>query len=89
MVLADEGWTLLENDHNVSSYFSKGNHGYDNKLKSMNAIFFAKGPYFKKNYNAPIINNIDIYPLIAHILNIIPNDKIDGKLENVINILEK
>ena len=89
LVLADEGWTLLENDHNVSAYFSKGNHGYDNKLKSMNAIFFAKGPYFKKNYNAPIINNIDIYPLIAHILNIIPNNKIDGKLENVQHILVK
>jgi hypothetical protein len=55
----------------------------------MNAIFFAKGPYFKKNYNAPIINNIDIYPLIAHILNIIPNNKIDGKLENVQHILVK
>ena len=53
----------------------------------MAAIFFAHGPSFKKNYDAPIINSIDIYPLIAHILNIKSYHKIDGKLENVINIL--
>ena len=89
LIVAKEGWTIVESDYDISTYFSKGNHGYDNSLKSMKAIFFAKGPYFKNNYNAPIINNIDIYPLIAHILNIIPNKDIDGKLENVINILKK
>ena len=87
LIVAKEGWTILESDHGLSSYFSKGNHGYDNNLESMAAIFFAHGPSFKKNYDAPIINSIDIYPLIAHILNIKSYHEIDGKLENVINIL--
>jgi len=56
-------------------------------LQSMQAIFFAQGPAFKKNYTITSINNIDIYPLIAKILNIKPYHKIDGKLENVISLL--
>ena len=88
LIVAKEGWTILEKEQNITTYFSKGNHGYDNKLKSMNAIFFATGPYFKKNYIAPIINNIDIYPLIAYILNIKPYDKIDGDIKNIKNILK-
>lgn len=88
LVVAKEGWTILKDEFEGSYYFySKAAHGYDNDLKSMQAIFFAEGPSFKKNYIIPKINNIDIYPLIAHILNIKPYHGIDGKLENIINIL--
>ena len=87
LVIAKEGWTILEPDHGISNSFSKGNHGYDNRLKSMEAIFFAQGPSFKKNYTTEVIDNIDIYPLIAHILKIKPYTGIDGKLENVLNLL--
>ncbi len=88
LVVAKEGWTLLKDNLEGSYYFySKAAHGYDNDLQSMQAIFFAQGPAFKKNYTITSINNIDIYPLIAKILNIKPHPGIDGKLENVISLL--
>jgi alkaline phosphatase D len=88
LVVAKEGWTILKDNLEGSYYFySKAAHGYDNDLQSMQAIFFAQGPAFKKNYTITSINNIDIYPLIAKILNIKPYHKIDGKLENVISLL--
>jgi predicted AlkP superfamily pyrophosphatase or phosphodiesterase len=88
LIVAKEGWTILKDNLEGSYYFySKAAHGYDNDLQSMQAIFFAQGPAFKKDYTISSINNIDIYPLIAHILNIKSYHEIDGKLENVINIL--
>lgn len=54
----------------------------------MHAIFYAYGPAFKNNYKHHSINNIDLYPLICEILNITPQ-KVDGSLENTIEMLEK
>jgi alkaline phosphatase D len=53
----------------------------------MHAIFYAIGPAFKENYKHRTFNNIDIYPLIAHILGLEPA-KVDGSLENVIEMLK-
>lgn len=90
LIVAKEGWTILKDNLEGSYYFySKAAHGYDNDLQSMQAIFFAQGPAFKKDYTISSINNIDIYPLIAHILNIKSFHEIDGKLENVINLLDE
>lgn len=90
LIVAKEGWTILKDNLEGSYYFySKAAHGYDNDLQSMQAIFFAQGPAFKKDYTISSINNIDIYPLIAHILNIKSYHEIDGKLENVINLLDE
>ena len=90
LIVAKEGWTILRDNLEGSYYFySKAAHGYDNDLQSMQAIFFAQGPAFKKDYTISSINNIDIYPLIAHILNIKSYHEIDGKLENVINLLDE
>ena len=62
LVVAKEGWTLLKDNLEGSYYFyAKAAHGYDNDLQSMQAIFFAQGPAFKKNYTITSINNIDIY----------------------------
>ena len=90
LIVAKEGWTILKDNLEGSYYFySKAAHGYDNDLQSMQAIFFAQGPAFKKDYTISSINNIDIYTLIAHILNIKSYHEIDGKLENVINLLDE
>jgi predicted AlkP superfamily pyrophosphatase or phosphodiesterase len=60
-----------------------GNHGYDDHALDMQGIFFAIGPDFKNGYVTGTIDNIDIYPLLAKILHIKPNNKIDGKLERI------
>ncbi|KAB2845720.1 MAG: hypothetical protein F9K42_12340 [Ignavibacterium sp.] len=60
-----------------------GNHGYDNNYIDMHGIFFAIGPDFKTGYTCGTIQNIDINPLLAELLHIIPNQNIDGKFERI------
>jgi len=52
----------------------------------MHAIFYATGPAFKNGYLHPGFDNIDIYPLIARILDLEPA-KVDGDIENVKGLL--
>lgn len=67
---------------------SLGAHGYDNTFKDMDAIFYAAGPAFKKDYVAPTFENVDIYSIIADVMKLVPA-KTDGKLANVDNMLKK
>jgi alkaline phosphatase D len=53
----------------------------------MHAIFYAKGPAFKTGYKHPTFENINIYPLICHILNIKPA-VVDGKIDHVKGMLK-
>lgn len=85
LIIADAGWTLISNKDErwIKSSDSKGNHGYDPNYLDMHGIFLAIGPSFKQGYFTGTINNIDIYPLLAKILNVVPNNNIDGKLERI------
>lgn len=85
LIIADPGWTLISNKDErwVKSYNSKGNHGYDPNFLHMHGIFLAVGSSFKQNYRTGTINNIDIYPLLAKILHIFPNNNVDGRLERI------
>ena len=53
-----------------------GAHGYDNFAPEMEAIFYASGPSFKKHAEAPAMANVNLYLLIAHLLDLepAPND---------------
>ena len=67
----------------------KGDHGYDPaKMKSMRAIFYAEGPDIRAGYKVAAFENVDVYPLIAHILGL-RIGKIDGTLEPVRGMLRK
>jgi len=53
----------------------------------MHAIFYAIGPAFKKGYVQKAFANINVYPLIAHILSLnIP--PVDGSLKKVKKMLK-
>ncbi len=85
LIVAEPGWSLLTN-REVKKYGSMtvgGNHGYDNNFIDMHGIFFAIGPDFKTGYTCGTIQNIDINPLLAKLLHIIPNQKTDGKFERI------
>ena len=85
IIIADLGYSLFNNKdiEKYSKKFPLGNHGYDPTNLDMHGIFYAIGPDFKKGYNCGTIDNIDIYPLLAKILRIFPNNNIDGKLERI------
>jgi predicted AlkP superfamily pyrophosphatase or phosphodiesterase len=56
-----------------------GRHGYDpTEVKEMHAVFYAWGPAFKKGLTIPPFNNVDVYPLIAELLGLKYDFKIDG-----------
>ncbi|WP_338407911.1 ectonucleotide pyrophosphatase/phosphodiesterase [uncultured Flavobacterium sp.] len=63
-----------------------GTHGYDNCNKDMHAIFYAKGPNFKKDKKTGTFQNVSIYPLIAAILGL-QIEKVDGSLQEVKSLL--
>lgn len=88
LVLADEGWLVLGEDQLPGEITSRGAHGYDNDLPSMRAIFLADGPAFREGYSTGVIENIHLYPLIAHILGLTPAAGIDGRLEAVVDLLK-
>ncbi|MDA3821666.1 MAG: ectonucleotide pyrophosphatase/phosphodiesterase [Bacteroidales bacterium] len=85
VVAADSSWSI--GTKSDPSGYSGGAHGYDNSNLDMHNIFYAEGPDFKKGYVHAPFENVDIYLLIAHILNLTPAET-DGKLENVEDMLK-
>ena len=55
-----------------------GEHGFDNALPDMRAIFFAWGPAFLTNVRIRNFENVDLYPLLTKVLGLTYTDKIDG-----------
>jgi len=77
LCLADDGWIITSHDYEAKrTHFSLGEHGYDNDDPAMRALFVAHGPSFKKGLVVPEFENVDIYPLMTHLLGIKeqPND---------------
>jgi predicted AlkP superfamily pyrophosphatase or phosphodiesterase len=62
-----------------------GAHGYDPAhMPEMMAIFYAAGPDIRSGATVPPFENVNVYPLIAHILKLdisnLKTGRIDGKL---------
>ena len=69
---------------------SLGKHGFDNHMPEMRASFMAWGPAFKKGLTIDGFENVNIYPIVAHILGLAFDKKtIDGKFEVLKPILLK
>jgi hypothetical protein len=63
-----------------------GDHGYDNRVDSMHPILYAFGPAFRRNLLAEPFRNVDLYPLISHVLHL-DQRVTNGSLDNVKHIL--
>ncbi len=89
---ADEGATitsrerLAERQKRSDYYPSRGAHGYDHELVSMRAMFVAHGEAFKKGALVEPFPNVDIYGLMARILNLKPA-KNDGDFSRIKGVL--
>ena len=73
----DEGWDALTAATIARrAHQERGSHGYDNALPSMRAVFVAGGPSFKRGALIDSFDNVDVYPLLAHLLRVpeAPND---------------
>lgn len=63
-----------------------GTHGYDPQLSDMHALFRAIGPDFQHT-EIPHFRNIDVYPLVCHLLGVTPARN-DGNLDEIRTILK-
>ena len=88
--VADEGWSIgtRREFESVKSRWNYGNHGYDNALASMRAIFIARGPSFRRGAVAPPFENIHLYELLCRVLGVRPMPN-DGRLEAAAGVLNE
>lgn len=80
VVVADSAWSI--GTYPDASGYSGGAHGYDNAFTDMHTIFYAEGPAFKEDFSAASFSNVEIYGIIAHLLDLDPADT-DGNLGHV------
>ncbi|AEI38397.1 MAG: ectonucleotide pyrophosphatase/phosphodiesterase [Zymomonas mobilis subsp. pomaceae] len=67
--IADVGWSIIGSE-NAMGHIHRGNHGYDNMTPEMGALFIANGPAFKRHAVIDTMDNIDVQPLVAHVLGV-------------------
>nr|MBA2304572.1 alkaline phosphatase family protein [Acidobacteriota bacterium] len=83
VAIADQGWTIARRPAaNAPAEIILGNHGYDDSLSAMRAIFIARGPAFRRGVTVPPFRNIHVYPLLARVLGLNPGPH-DGSLDSV------
>jgi predicted AlkP superfamily pyrophosphatase or phosphodiesterase len=87
LCLADDGWLVTTRDSaKKRKHFSLGEHGYDNDDPAMRALFVAHGPAFKAGLRVRELDNVDVYPLLAHLL-ALPARPVDGSYDDVRGML--
>jgi predicted AlkP superfamily pyrophosphatase or phosphodiesterase len=86
--IMDNGWTLTSHDYYAEhqSYYTGGTHGFDPANADMHAFFLAHGPAFKSGTTIPAFENIQLYNLMARVLEIESAEN-DGDVELVKDIL--
>ena len=89
LCLADVGWRITTTDALVKrkGEVSLGEHGYDNADPLMRALFIAHGPSFKQGIRVKEFPNVDVYPLMAHLLQV-PTAPNDGDYDAVKDMLK-
>ena len=81
--LADPGWQILTRAALAGRKIEvQGQHGYDPADPDMNALFVAAGPAFRHGVALPAFDNVDVYPLLAHVAGVTPMPN-DGHLSDL------
>jgi ectonucleotide pyrophosphatase/phosphodiesterase family protein 5 len=82
--LTDKDWGI-----GFTGRMSPGNHGWSQfDTTDMDGIFYAQGPAFKTAYQLDTVENVNIMPLLAHILGLDITTPIDGKLQRMQPLLK-
>jgi predicted AlkP superfamily pyrophosphatase or phosphodiesterase len=87
--LADVGWRITTEEY-IAKHQGKisiGEHGYDNADPLMQAVFVAHGPAFQSGIRFHSFPNVDVYPLMAHLLGV-PANFSDGSIKDVQGMLK-
>ncbi len=76
--VADEGWSVMRRTSVIDAFARSirrvgGNHGYDPRAQSMQALFVAAGPAFRQNTVVPPFENVNVYGVMCQVLGIAPS----------------
>ncbi|WP_266181574.1 ectonucleotide pyrophosphatase/phosphodiesterase [Dyella humicola] len=88
LCLADVGWRITTTDFiaKKKGKLSLGEHGYDNASPLMQAVFVAHGPAFREGATVAAFPNVDVYPLMTHLLGL-PAVANDGDYQSMKDML--
>jgi predicted AlkP superfamily pyrophosphatase or phosphodiesterase len=89
LCLANVHWRITTSDYAAKrkGRLSLGEHGYDNADPLMQALFVAHGPAFRVGARVPSFPNVDVYPLMTHLLGL-PAAANDGDYDAVKGMLK-
>ncbi len=92
IAMVDDGWTLATRTQ-VTGWQQDGRilggaHGYDPALTSMQGLFIASGPQFRRGVVIPPVENIHLYELMTKVLGLTPAPN-DGRLAEVASVLRR
>ena len=79
--IAEHGWQITTREaFQRKGHRLRGEHGYDNQHPDMHSPFIGYGPAFKRGAMIEPIDNVDLYPLLAHLVGVPPAPN-DGNLD--------
>jgi predicted AlkP superfamily pyrophosphatase or phosphodiesterase len=84
--LAEIGWRYRSAQMRAYPGQTRGAHGYDPAAPEMAALFIAHGPAFQQGVRLDTFDNVSIYPLIAHLIGVEPEEN-DGVLSDTARAL--
>lgn len=82
----DTGWRVQGRRHAPQTQPVKGEHGFAPEDPTMRSVFVASGPAFRSGVVLAPFDNVDIYPLLAHLLGVTPAAN-DGDLSSTAEAL--
>ena len=77
----DTGWRVQGRENPPQLQPIKGEHGFAPEDPTMRSVFVAHGPVFRSGVVLPPFDNVDLYPLLAHLLGVKPAAN-DGSLSS-------
>ena len=83
LIVMEPGFVVLPIDPvGTISFISglKAEHGWNNSYSEMHPTLFAFGPNFIEETRVENLHQVDIYPLMTHLLKIEPDEGVDGDL---------
>ncbi|XP_073186358.1 autotaxin isoform X3 [Lepidochelys kempii] len=90
-LLVDRRWHVARKSMDVykklsGKCFFHGDHGYDNKINSMQTVFVGYGPSFKHKTKVPPFENIELYNIMCDLLGLkpAPNNGTHGSLNHLL-----
>lgn len=83
LLTTDPGWSVHYKGKNMDI---TGQHGYDNQVRDMHALFIAAGPDIRAGVSVKPFANVDVYSLLARLLKVAPA-KTDGSIASLCPIL--